>query len=729
MLAGGTDLLIRLRDGSLAPRVVVDVKRVPELAPGIRVEGGRLVIGATTAMTEIAAHPVIRRDVAALAESAAVVGSVQIRNRATLAGNLCNASPAADTAPALLVHGAEVVAVGPEGLRRIPLDGFFVRSGVTTLARGELVTAVELPIPGVASRERARAADPAARARPGVGHDGGRRGCHRRGPGGVRERRAAAPAAGRRVGDARGPGGARRRGRCGRWRRCSPTRRRPRPRCAPARRTGWRCSGSSRGGPGPRRWGGWPMADRIAIELVAQREAPRRRRGAAPHAARRAARRPRAHRGEVVLPRRGVRGLHGHRRRPRGRLVPGPRGRGRRRRRADGRGSRGGGRRAVDAPGRVPRARRRPVRLLHPGPADGGAGAARARPRTRRTPRSRRGSRATSAAARATSRSSRRCGRRRRRCGDGGARRRLPGPGRRHRPRHGRPAVRRGPAARGRAPREARHGGRAARPDPGRGRERGARAARCPPGAHRGRPAAAGPAVRAPEPGPARPRRRRDQVPRRPGGDRRRRHRRPGGGGRRGGPGRPRAAAGGVHDRGAPSRPTRRSSRTRRSAPAIHWRHTQRPQRARDRLGGPRAAERARRPRHRAPLHVPDGHPVRHRAPRVHGGARRRRRRRLERDPAPVLAPADARGRPRAAALEGPRRRAGPGRGVRRQAAPEVRAGPGVRGARGRPAGQARAEPRGDVPGGPPGGVRRDRRASASPATAPSASRTSAPTT
>jgi CO/xanthine dehydrogenase FAD-binding subunit len=147
VLAGGTDLLIRLRDGSMTPSMVVDVKRVPELAPGIRVEDGLLVIGATTAMTEIAAHPVVRRDVASLAEAAAVVGSVQIRNRATLAGNLCNASPAADTAPALLVHGAVVVASGPDGARRIALDAFFVRSGVTTLGRGELVTAVELPLP------------------------------------------------------------------------------------------------------------------------------------------------------------------------------------------------------------------------------------------------------------------------------------------------------------------------------------------------------------------------------------------------------------------------------------------------------------------------------------------------------------------------------------------------------------------------------------------------------
>jgi carbon-monoxide dehydrogenase medium subunit len=146
VLAGGTDLVIRLRDGSFAPSVVVDVKAVPELAPRIReTPDGGLWIGATTTMTEIAAHPVIRRDVAALAEAAAVVGSVQIRNRATLAGNLCNASPAADTAPALLVHDAVVVTAGLQGSRRIPLDVFFIRSGVTTLEPGELVAAVELP--------------------------------------------------------------------------------------------------------------------------------------------------------------------------------------------------------------------------------------------------------------------------------------------------------------------------------------------------------------------------------------------------------------------------------------------------------------------------------------------------------------------------------------------------------------------------------------------------------
>jgi carbon-monoxide dehydrogenase medium subunit len=127
--------------------VVIDVKRIAELRPAIRADDGRLVISAGTVMADVATDDRVRRSFPALAEAAAVVGSVQIRNRATLAGNVCNASPAADTAPALLVYDAVVVAEGPGGTRRIPVDDFFVRSGVTTLARGELVIAIELPLP------------------------------------------------------------------------------------------------------------------------------------------------------------------------------------------------------------------------------------------------------------------------------------------------------------------------------------------------------------------------------------------------------------------------------------------------------------------------------------------------------------------------------------------------------------------------------------------------------
>lgn len=147
VLAGGTDLIIRLRDGTYSPSVVVDVKRIHELSPRIERVNDRVEIGAGTTMTDVIEHPLMQQHFPALVEAARFVGSVQIRNRATLAGNQCNASPAADTAPPLLVYGADLEIVGPAGRREVALDDFFVRSGVTTLAAGELVTAISLPIP------------------------------------------------------------------------------------------------------------------------------------------------------------------------------------------------------------------------------------------------------------------------------------------------------------------------------------------------------------------------------------------------------------------------------------------------------------------------------------------------------------------------------------------------------------------------------------------------------
>lgn len=160
VLAGGTDLVIRFRDGTLAPAVVVDVKRIPELAPGIAAVDGVVSVTAGTTMTDVADSALMQRSFPALVDAARVVGSVQIRNRATLAGNICNASPAADTAPALLVYGATVVCFGPGGERRIALDEFFVRSGVTALGPAELVTAIVLRLPtervGAAFQRRTR---------------------------------------------------------------------------------------------------------------------------------------------------------------------------------------------------------------------------------------------------------------------------------------------------------------------------------------------------------------------------------------------------------------------------------------------------------------------------------------------------------------------------------------------------------------------------------------------
>jgi CO/xanthine dehydrogenase FAD-binding subunit len=147
LLSGGTDLLVGLRKGVLRPPLVIDLKRVAELRPAIELEDGTLTISATTVLTRIAADERVRMHFPALVEAALVVGSIQIRNRATLAGNMCNASPAADTAPPLLVYAALLRLAGPSGTRRVPLAEFFVSPGRTVLGPAELVTAVELPLP------------------------------------------------------------------------------------------------------------------------------------------------------------------------------------------------------------------------------------------------------------------------------------------------------------------------------------------------------------------------------------------------------------------------------------------------------------------------------------------------------------------------------------------------------------------------------------------------------
>jgi CO/xanthine dehydrogenase FAD-binding subunit len=148
VLAGGTDLLVRLRKGHLLPRVVIDLKRVGGLHSGVVESEAGLRVGALATMTDIVEDERIRRHFPALVEAARVVGSVQIRNRATLAGNICNASPAADTAPALLVYGAVINLVGLAGRRRAPLAGFFTGPGRTGLNRGELLESIEVRWPG-----------------------------------------------------------------------------------------------------------------------------------------------------------------------------------------------------------------------------------------------------------------------------------------------------------------------------------------------------------------------------------------------------------------------------------------------------------------------------------------------------------------------------------------------------------------------------------------------------
>ncbi len=149
LLAGGTDLIVRLRRGHLRPTVVIDTKHVADLHDEIVAIDDGLRFGARVTMTSIIRDSRVRQHFQALVEAAAVVGSVQIRNRATLAGNICNASPAADTVPALLVYGAVANVVGPAGWRTVPLSEFFTGPGRTVLTRGEIVESIDLPDPEV----------------------------------------------------------------------------------------------------------------------------------------------------------------------------------------------------------------------------------------------------------------------------------------------------------------------------------------------------------------------------------------------------------------------------------------------------------------------------------------------------------------------------------------------------------------------------------------------------
>lgn len=147
ILAGGTDLVIAMRDRWRQPDVVVDLKRIAELYPTLRWDGDTLTVSATATMTEVVNDPGINKHFPALVEGAVVVGSVQIRNRATLLGNICNGSPAADTAPPLLAYEAVIVVAGPGGQRRVPINDFIVGPGKVDLQEGELAIALEITAP------------------------------------------------------------------------------------------------------------------------------------------------------------------------------------------------------------------------------------------------------------------------------------------------------------------------------------------------------------------------------------------------------------------------------------------------------------------------------------------------------------------------------------------------------------------------------------------------------
>jgi CO/xanthine dehydrogenase FAD-binding subunit len=153
-MMGGTDLFPGLREGRIRPRILVDVKGLPRMRELGYEDGMGLRVGAAVTMNELAQHPVVQARYPILAESAAAVASYQIRNRATIGGNLCNASPCADTAPAVLLLEAELELYGPEGERTVAAGDFFLGPGRTALQPGEILTGLRIPPApaGVAAR-------------------------------------------------------------------------------------------------------------------------------------------------------------------------------------------------------------------------------------------------------------------------------------------------------------------------------------------------------------------------------------------------------------------------------------------------------------------------------------------------------------------------------------------------------------------------------------------------
>ncbi len=144
-LAGGTDLIIAIKEKGLAPTYLVDLKKIPSLSNIREQPDGGLSIGALTTMRQLETSPIICRRLPFLAQSAAEVGSIQIRNRATIGGNMANATPSADVAPALLALEAKARVAGRSGERVTELEQFFRGPGETVMDSGEILLEILIP--------------------------------------------------------------------------------------------------------------------------------------------------------------------------------------------------------------------------------------------------------------------------------------------------------------------------------------------------------------------------------------------------------------------------------------------------------------------------------------------------------------------------------------------------------------------------------------------------------
>ena len=144
VLAGGTDLLVQLRSGVVEPSMVVDIKRLPEVCE-IAAEDGGFRVGAAVSGAELGEHAELKALWPGVVEAAELIGSTQIQGRASMGGNLCNASPAADTVPALIAARATCTVAGPRGRREVAVEDVCTGPGRTSLAPGEFVVSFHLP--------------------------------------------------------------------------------------------------------------------------------------------------------------------------------------------------------------------------------------------------------------------------------------------------------------------------------------------------------------------------------------------------------------------------------------------------------------------------------------------------------------------------------------------------------------------------------------------------------
>jgi carbon-monoxide dehydrogenase medium subunit len=144
LLAGGTDLLVQMRGGRAQPKLIVDIKRLPGITE-IKPENGGFLIGAATPGAVIGEHAALRKAWPGVVEAANLIGSTQVQGRASLGGNLCNASPAADSVPALIAAGAVCIVEGSGGRRELPVEQVHAGPGRTTLKPDEILIAFRLP--------------------------------------------------------------------------------------------------------------------------------------------------------------------------------------------------------------------------------------------------------------------------------------------------------------------------------------------------------------------------------------------------------------------------------------------------------------------------------------------------------------------------------------------------------------------------------------------------------